>query len=107
MLVILFLASLAMGGASVVDLDLKVSTCALTQANTYDLRKEQGGTAVTQSITEAEFSDLLTDAAVSRTAFDATASSILGAWWSNLPDTTENPGKTAFYVMFVDLAAAD
>lgn len=84
-------------GVDYVDVDVKIRACANAPTGLlYDIRKEQSGTAVTKSITVGEFDDLV-NAASSFSAFDTEASSTLGAWYDNLPETAGNEGKTAFW----------
>lgn len=103
----LLLCSSAFAGEVVTDIDMKVRICAGTLNLEHKLRKELGGSSSGITITQADYEDLLADAQVSRSAFDSTASSILGTWWSTLPSTMSDDAKAALFELFVHIAAAD
>jgi hypothetical protein len=93
----------AMAGVEVVDIGLTISGCA-SATTTFDhqLRKKQGVVTIDAPITDADYDDLVTAAAVSRSEFDDVAEEILGSWWTNLPETSGNLGQTLLHNIFVD-----
>ena len=93
-------------GEDRVDVDVRLRACGGTPSTVvYDLRKEQGGTAVTTSITEAEFEGLVSYADTFED-FDEPASTTLGDWYDNLPSTGSNDGKAALWSLFDRIRAA-
>ena len=66
----------------------------------WELTKVKGASYSAKAISAADHADLLDAAATSRSTFDATASTLLGGWWTSLPQTTEDPAKDALYVLY-------
>jgi hypothetical protein len=95
------LAEEALGGQEVVDIGYTVQCCADTGSCTFSLRKRQGVVSVDAPMSEQDEIDLIAAAAVSRSAFDTEASSILGSWFDNLPTSSGNDGKALLFDMYV------
>ena len=100
-LVLFTLSTAAHAGAEVVDVSFKIEVCASDlETISWKLRKEQGGTAVTKTISESDHADLVDAAATSESAFDTQAATTLGSWYTTLPSSPENPGQEALYVLY-------
>lgn len=86
-------------GVTVVDLDIRITRCDGDTVSVYRLRKELGGTASTEEVTEAEFTDLYDDARIGQSQFDLDAEVALGAWYTSLGTSA----KATLRSMFADL----
>lgn len=104
LLAILLFTMPAGAGNTVIDVSFKIEVCAGDlEAVSWKLRKEQGGTATTKTITDTQQAALMEAADTSRTEFDDVAEEELGGWWTSIPQTTANPGQDAFYEKYLAL----
>jgi hypothetical protein len=98
----------ARAGQTVVDFEVLAMICATSSTPTYRITKELADVKTGVGITEQEYRDLLVAADFSScSGFDSEASSILGSWYDNLPETLGNPAKTALCELFQHLQDAD
>lgn len=105
-MLLFLLAATSGAGTSVTDIDFKLSNCP-DGGFTFFVRKSLGGSSSTEPLTWADVQDLVADCTTSASACDSTATSILGSWYTSIPSTGSDPGKTTFRDVFVKLGDVD